>query len=1023
MRPTTAASAPWRARWKFRGRGTSTAQAPGRAPALLALLIATFPAVAQGQVTTTGIIRVAVNDPAGLAIPGATVTAAADDAATTRVAFTDAAGLVELRALNPSARYVVTVELPGFRTSRQAGVLVRAGQTASLAVSLEVGNLTEAVVVTAAPPVVDVTSAVVAEDITLDLTEAVPTGRSYQSYLQLVPGVLPDDPESPGNPASKSGLNYRDIGGDAGVSRDNFYYIDGINVTDGVSGTFGANLNTEIIQEQQVLTGGIPAEYVGAPGLLSSVITKSGGNQFSGTINYFFQNDGLIAENRNASDQEFSRFDTALTGGGPIIRDEAWFFASYRRLGRTDTVVALDGIDVIRTAEEKQHQFYGRGTWAPDTNETITFTFLNDPTDISGSRNREVTNARDSSRVQGGNNYHLKYTRLFGNLLVEGSYSKHNGEVSDYAAIPGPRNSIVFRDTDIRTLEDEQLGGFGLDDLDQRDTEGYKATAVVQSGRHAIHGGVEFMRNANLRDTVFDGGLYTSLAGPLAGLTAAELFAGSFSDTRFDPTNSSDYSGFIRTVDHLPDRASFYGLYDLDNDGTITQDELAAGLAFASTAGNPHGAINYDRTIQSELGLQQTRSDGLSFFLQDTFSVADNLSFDIGVRTERFAHFATDGANIFTFDWTFAPRLSVSYDPAGNGRQRISAYYGRYYDPIRNNLTNFAGTLTGSIREEQVYANDQWVTYRVRGGPQQADALFAPTTKTPWTDDFQVSWETDLGGGRSLMALYTKRRTRDIIEDYDMALYAFRPDGTTNYPGPVEHPDSLFLGLDYFGYDTFPESNFVIATLAGGSRDYQGLEFTFRQRLRSNWQALAAYTYGSARGNTNSDSNADFQGDVIWLDPRAPNQWGDQPGSIAHLFKVSTSYHWDGGFQIGVNWRWNSGTLASRTFQASRRNLPVRVETGEEFEFAGITRRWLSPTAVGSLRNPSFGVVDVRLLYNYRLADPRLELFADVFNLLDNQDAIRNQDLLAGAGGNAFGDGIRFTPPRRVFIGARLSFG
>ena len=186
---------------------------------------------ARAQVTTTGIIRVAVTDDAGLPIPGATVTAAAEDAATTRIGFTDTAGLAELRALSPSARYVVTVELSGFRASRQADVLVRAGQTVSLAVSLAVGNVTETVVVTAAPPVVDVTSAVVAEDITLDLTEAVPTGRSYQSYLQLVPGVLPDDPESPGNPASKSGLNYRDVGGDAGVSRDNFYYIDGINVT------------------------------------------------------------------------------------------------------------------------------------------------------------------------------------------------------------------------------------------------------------------------------------------------------------------------------------------------------------------------------------------------------------------------------------------------------------------------------------------------------------------------------------------------------------------------------------------------------------------------------------------------------------------------------------------------------------------------------------------------------------------------------------------------------------------------
>ena len=987
------------------------------------LLAAAVKLPVQAQVTTTGTVRVVVADQAGLPIPGATVTASAEDAATTRVAFTDRRGMAELRALSPSARYEVVVELAGFRTTRQGGVLVRAGQTASVALRLEVGSLTETVAVTAAPPVVDVTSAVVSEDITLDLTEAVPTGRSYQSYLQLVPGVLPDDPESPGNPASKSGLNYRDIGGDSGISRDNFYYIDGINVTDGVSGTFGANLNTEIIQEQQVLTGGIPAEYVGAPGVLSSVITRSGTNRVSGSVNWFFQNDGLVAENRNAPDQEFSRFDTAVTGGGPIARNRAWFFGSVRRLGRNDTVVALDGVDVIRTVERNENQFYARGTWAPTTGDTLAVTFLNDPTGISGSRDRDVTNARDVRRVQGGNNYHARYDRLFGDLLVEGSYSRHNGEVSDFAVVSGPRNGIVFRNTDVRTLADEQLGGFGVDEVDQRDTEGVKATALVQVGRHALHGGVEFTRNTNFRDTVFDGGLYTSLSGSLAGLTAGELIGGSFTDTRFDPTNSSDYNGFIRTVDGLPDRADFYARYDADGDGTISQGELAAGLAFASTAGNPHGAINYDRVHQSALGAQETRSHGLSLFFQDTFHLTDRLAFNLGLRTERYAHFASDGTNIFTFDWTLAPRLSVSYDPTGGGRQRLSAFYGKYYDPIRNNLTNFAGTLTGSVREEQVWANDQWVTYRVRGGPQQADALFAPATKTPWTDDLQVSWETDLGAGRSFMALYTKRRTRDIIEDYDMALYAFRPDGTTNYPGPVDHPDALFLGLDYFGYDTFPESNFVIATLAGGARDYQGLEFTFRQRLRANWQALAAYTYGDATGNTNSDSSADFQGDVLWLDPRAPHQAGDQPGSIAHLFKVSTSYHWTAGFQIGANWRWNSGTLASRTFRASRRNLPVRVEDGEEFEFAGITRRWLSPAAVGTLRNPSYGIVDVRLLYNLRFADYRLELFADVFNLLDNQDAIRNQDLVAGAGGNAFGDGIRFTLPRRVFLGARLSFG
>jgi len=82
----------------------------------------------------------------------------------------------------------------------------------------------------------------------------------------------------------------------------------------------------------------------------------------------------------------------------------------------------------------------------------------------------------------------------------------------------------------------------------------------------------------------------------------------------------------------------------------------------------------------------------------------------------------------------------------------------------------------------------------------------------------------------------------------------------------------------------------------------------------------------------------------------------------------------------------------------------------------------LAPTAVGTLRNPSFGIVDVRLLYNVRSSNLHLELFADVFNLFDDQDATRNQDLVAGAGGNELGDGIKFSPPRRIFFGTRLNF-
>ena len=294
---------------------------------------------------------------------------------------------------------------------------------------------------------------------------------------------------------------------------------------------------------------------------------------------------------------------------------------------------------------------------------------------------------------------------------------------------------------------------------------------------------------------------------------------------------------------------------------------------------NPNGTVQYDRTLQAAVGPQLTSSKGLSFFVQDQFTM-NRLTLNVGMRTERWEHYATTGEDIYTFDWAFAPRLSAAYDLRGDGRQKLTAFYGRYYDPIRNNMTNFAGTLTGSILQEQVFINNQWATYRTRGGPVQQDAFFSPTTKTPYTDDLAFGYAADLGQNMSFETNYTNRRTRDILEDYDLGLYAYATDGTTSYPGPIDDPDSLWLGLDYFGYAQNPGSNFVIATLEGGKRDYQGLDFVFRKRYSNNWQLLSSYTYNWAEGNTNSDSNADFQGDDIYLDPRAPNQFAKQPGLI-----------------------------------------------------------------------------------------------------------------------------------------------
>ncbi len=257
------------------------------------------------------------------------------------------------------------------------------------------------------------------------------------------------------------------------------------------------------------------------------------------------------------------------------------------------------------------------------------------------------------------------------------------------------------------------------------------------------------------------------------------------------------------------------------------------------------------------------------------------------------------------------------------------------------------------------------------------------------------------------------------MEDYDLELYA-DPHG---YPGPIDHPDTLFLGYPYFGYTENPGSNFVIGTLAGGERNFQGMEFVFRKRFANNWQTLASYTWQDAEGNSNSDGNADFQGDVIFLDPRAPNQFATQPGLIRNLLKGAGSYTFPFGLQLGGTFTWNSGTVASRTFLSSSRNLPLRVSAAEAFEFAGFTTRWLAPDSVGTLDNPSWGQVDLRAQYNRRIMrEASVEFFVDLFNIANSQGSIRNQDLVAGSGGKAFGDPILWVNPRRAFLGARVKF-
>ncbi len=997
---------------------------------LLALGIGSA-STASAQVSTTGSMSVILEDPQGLRLAGVTVSVSAPDVVTARTAITNGEGVATIEALAPSNDYTVRATLVGFRDHERLHILVRSGQVTTLRLQMSLTTVTEQVVVAVSTPVVDVTRAMSATDITLQLTEKLPTGRSYQSYLQLVPGVLPDGQVggvNTGNPASRSGVNFKENSATAdniGGSTDNVYYFESINVTDPITGTFGANLNTEIIQEQKVVTGGLPAEYVGAAGLVSTVITKSGSNRYSGSANYFFRNESFVAENQHAPGATFSFRDTAFTIGGPLVKDKLWGFGSFRTTKDVRDVIASDTLVFLRQAETSAKQGFAKITYSPENSSLLTFAFINDPQTRDADTDSTVANSRIRRREQGGNNFTVGYNRVMSNTLFDAGFSYHDAAISDFTVENTSRNTVAFQTGMVRTLADEQLGGFGQNFPETRPTVQFRASVQhVWRNRHTLKGGFEWARHEDHRDLQYTGpdlAQYTSISNQFlasGGVTAGLISTGSGWTTRqFRTSTASDFNGLITTINGLPNRATFYNLYDTDRNGTITAAELNTALTFNSTTGNPNGQINYYRIIQTAPGPQDTRVKGYSFFGQDQFSL-NRFTFNLGLRAEQWSHYATTGAQTFAFDWNWAPRLSVVYDLTGDGRQKASAYWGRYYDPVRMDMTNFAGTATGQQRDEQVYINNQWVTYRTRGGPTVIDGFFSPTTKTPYTDELQLQYEADLGWGMSLSTAYYHRRTRDIFEDFDPGLYT----DPASFGGDITNPNTLFLGWEYFGWtaSNHPAANFFLGTLPGSERNYNGLEITFRKRYLSQWQLLGSYSYLDAKGNAISDGNADFAGDVLWLDPRAPNMYGVVTGTIHNLFKIGGSYTTKFGVEVGGSYRWNSGTVVHQTQFASSRRLPVEVTT--PYNFNGVSDLWVADGVIGAVQNPGWGQFDARIQYVRKMGNFTGEVFLDIFNVTDNQGAIRLQDLQAGSGTTRYLDEFQWLNPRNMFLGFRVRF-
>jgi len=322
--------------------------------ARIPLILAVYAALSllPAQTIDTSVLGV-VTDPSGAVIAGASVSVTNNATGVKRPATTGADGQYEMRYLAPG-EYTVEVTAAGFRTARASNVVIQLNQQARIDFSMKVGEVTEAVEVTAATPLLQTENATLGEVVGGERIVNLPlNGRNFTQLAALTPGVRVQDPNL--FSASTDGSRIIANGTRAAWLQVN---LDGVTMVNNRSNYINLYPSVDALQEFKVQTGNYSAEYGGNAGANVNLQLRSGTNQFHMSAFEFFRHDKLDARNlfRPApfAKDLLRRNQFGVVFSGPIRRDKTFFMVDYEGV-RSSRESA--GTNIVMTAAQRQGDF------------------------------------------------------------------------------------------------------------------------------------------------------------------------------------------------------------------------------------------------------------------------------------------------------------------------------------------------------------------------------------------------------------------------------------------------------------------------------------------------------------------------------------------------------------------------------------------------------------------------------------------------------------------------------------------
>jgi hypothetical protein len=328
-------------------------------PWLLALAFASLPLAAFAQITTATIVGT-ISDPSGAVLPGAQIVARNVDTGLTRTVLSSDVGVYRLEFL-PVGNYVLEVTAVGFKKANRSGIELQVNDTVRVDIALTIGQVSETVTVSEAPPEVNTSTVEVGRTVESSEIVSLPlVDRNAYSLLDLTPGVQSNNN---GVATASSGtssliLGYPEQrtlingGTDGGTGSVNYYLDGGVNMT-GLRNTGNILPNPDAIQEFRVQTNSYNAEYGRYASGVINVITKSGTNAWHGSLFEFVRNTVFNANDWGSvlDTPPLHRNQFGATVGGPIKRDKTFFFFSYSGLRQTTSSFLNNAI--VPTALER----------------------------------------------------------------------------------------------------------------------------------------------------------------------------------------------------------------------------------------------------------------------------------------------------------------------------------------------------------------------------------------------------------------------------------------------------------------------------------------------------------------------------------------------------------------------------------------------------------------------------------------------------------------------------------------------